>query len=204
MSGRSAPLPRLSRQVGPSALEGFEDEGLVRLDDPSQHPGLVGSGRAEKPMPPAEGRRWVNAAEFGGLRQALALDHRSGVIEPFLFLAQMRHGRLGQGVERAPAALAAEPQKSMRASPADDLAARAMRAASALDALMAGGSKRILAMAAPSAILPRSLRQISRPGARLRAARLRQRLQRLTPLVPAQARNRRQPSRKVLTPQKSC
>ena len=123
MSGRSAPLARLSRQVGPSALEGFEDEGLVRLDDPSQHPGLVGSGRAEKPMPPAEGRRWVNAAEFGGLRQALALDHRSGVIEPFLFLAQMRHGRLGQGVERAPAALAAEPQKSMRASPADDLAA---------------------------------------------------------------------------------
>ena len=54
------------------------------------------------PMPPAEGRRWVNAAEFGGLRQALALDHRSGVIEPFLFLAQMRHGRRGQGVERGP------------------------------------------------------------------------------------------------------
>ena len=33
--GRSAALARLSRQVGPAALEGFEDEVFVRLDDPS-------------------------------------------------------------------------------------------------------------------------------------------------------------------------
>jgi hypothetical protein len=34
MSGRSAPLARLERRAGPAALEGFEDEGLVRLDNP--------------------------------------------------------------------------------------------------------------------------------------------------------------------------
>jgi hypothetical protein len=35
MPRRSAALARLSRQVGPSALEGFENEGLVRFDDSS-------------------------------------------------------------------------------------------------------------------------------------------------------------------------
>jgi hypothetical protein len=29
----SAPLSRLSRQIGPAALEGFEDKGLIRLND---------------------------------------------------------------------------------------------------------------------------------------------------------------------------
>ena len=35
MPGRSAALSRLSPQVGPAPLEGFEDEGFVRFDDPS-------------------------------------------------------------------------------------------------------------------------------------------------------------------------
>jgi hypothetical protein len=73
--------------------------------------GLVARGGAEKPMAPAEGRRRVNAAERRGLRQALALDHRSGVIEPAVLLAQMRHRRLGQRVEGAPATLATEAQR---------------------------------------------------------------------------------------------
>jgi hypothetical protein len=34
MSGRSTALARLARQVGPAALEGFEDESFVSLDDP--------------------------------------------------------------------------------------------------------------------------------------------------------------------------
>jgi hypothetical protein len=38
----------------------------------------------------------VAAAQLRGLGQALALDHRPGVIEPFLLLAQMRHRRLGR------------------------------------------------------------------------------------------------------------
>ena len=68
---------------------------------------LVACRGAEKPMPLAEGRRRMNAAERRGLRQPLALDHRSGVIEPALLLAQMRQRRLGQGVEGASATLAA-------------------------------------------------------------------------------------------------
>src|SRR5277367_3088959 len=35
MPGRSAAFARLARQVGPAALERFEDEGLVRFNDPS-------------------------------------------------------------------------------------------------------------------------------------------------------------------------
>ena len=35
MPGRSTSFARLSRQIGPAALEGFEDEGFVRFDDPS-------------------------------------------------------------------------------------------------------------------------------------------------------------------------
>ena len=148
------------------------------------------------------GCRWVNAAEFGGLRQALALDHRSGVIEPFLFLAQMRHmGVLVRALNVRPQLLQRY-RKSPCERPQPMISRPAMQAASALDALMAGGSKRILAMAAPSAIssAEASSAKSPDPEARLRAARLRQRLQRLTPLVPAQARNRRQPSRKVLSP----
>ena len=33
MPGRAAAFARLARQIGPPALEGFEDEGFVRLDD---------------------------------------------------------------------------------------------------------------------------------------------------------------------------
>jgi hypothetical protein len=50
----------------------------------------------------------------------------------------MRDGCFGERVERAPAALAMEAQKSVRAAPPGDLAARAMRTALGLDAFMAG------------------------------------------------------------------
>ena len=43
---------------------------------------LVGGRRAQKPMPPAEGGGRMDAAQFRGLRQALALDHSLGVSEP--------------------------------------------------------------------------------------------------------------------------
>ena len=134
-------------------------------------------------MAPAKRRRRMNATERRGLRQALAFDHRSGVIEPAVLLAQMRHWGLGQRVERAPTALAAKPQKSVRAAPADDFAARAMRTALGLDALMTGRSKRVLAAAAPDASLRRTLRQISRRGATLFPVRPLQPLQRFPPLL---------------------
>jgi hypothetical protein len=59
-------------------------------------------------MAPANRRRGRGAAQLSGLGQTFALDHRPGVIEPPLLLAQMRHRGLGQRVECAPATLAAK------------------------------------------------------------------------------------------------
>jgi hypothetical protein len=114
-------------------------------------------------MTPAEGCRRMDAAERRGLRQAFVLDHRPRVIKPFLLLAQMRHRRLGQRIEGAPAALAAKPQKPMRAAPADDLTARAMGTALSRDALDAGRSERVLLTAARATLLRRSSRRAPQP-----------------------------------------
>ena len=84
--GLAAPLARRAGKTGPAALEQFEDERLVRLDNASQRLGLVQRGRAEKPVSPAEGRGGVDVATFGGPRHAGSLDHRLGVVEPFSFL----------------------------------------------------------------------------------------------------------------------
>src|ERR1700734_24000 len=129
-------------------------------------------------MSPAERRRRMNAAQLRGLGQALALDHRPGVIEPFLLLAQMRHRRLGQRIEGAPTALAAKPQKSVRAAPTDDLASRAMRTALSRDALVTGRSQRVLL-----------------------AATLAGPLRRTSPLRPARARPRASPKPPPAKPQ---
>ena len=66
-----------------------------------------------------------------------------GVIEPTLPFVQMRHRRLGQPVEGAPATLAPEPRKPMRASPGDDRSSRAMGTALACHPLMAARSQSI-------------------------------------------------------------
>src|SRR5271167_5132363 len=55
----AAPLARCSRQIAAFALEGFEDEGLVRLDDPGQARRLVEIERGQEPMsPPERGGVW--------------------------------------------------------------------------------------------------------------------------------------------------
>ena len=95
----------------------------------------------------------MNAAQLRGLGQALALDHRPGVIKPFLLLAQMRHRRLGQRIEGAPTAFAAKPQKSVRAAPTDDLASPAMRTSLSRDTLDAGRSQRVLLAATLAGLL---------------------------------------------------
>jgi hypothetical protein len=113
------------------------------------------------------------------------------MIEPFLLLAQMRHRRLGQRIEGAPATLAAKPQKHMRAAPTDDLAARAIRTALSRDALDAGRSQRVLLAAALAAPLCRTS---SLGPDRARLLKRRDRL-RAMPLVHSQ--NRLQPSGKI-------
>ena len=104
----AAPLARLAGKTGASALEQFQDERLVRLDDSGQRLGLVQGGRAQKPVSPAERRGRVDAAALCGLGEAGSLEHRLGVVEPLLLFAQPRHRRLRQGVEGAPAALLAD------------------------------------------------------------------------------------------------
>src|SRR6202042_407023 len=103
----------------------------------------------------------------------------------------MRHRRLGQRIEGAPAALAAKPQKPMRAAPADDFAARAMGTPLSRHALDAGRSERVLMAAGLAALLGGSC---SRAPTH---ARLLKRTHRLPALVLAHPRNRRQPSRKI-------
>src|SRR3984957_9007530 len=52
MPGRAAAFARLARQIGPPALEGFEDEGFVRFDDSAQPSRLVDRRSAQKTMLP--------------------------------------------------------------------------------------------------------------------------------------------------------
>src|SRR5579863_2957928 len=135
-------------------------------------------------MPPAERRGRMNAAQRRGLGQALAFDHCPGVIEPLLLLAQMRHRRFGQRVERAPAGLATVPQKSIRTAPADDLATRAMWTPLSRDALHPARAQRVLPTAAPASLLP------FRPGFPRNRSRLLKRRHRLRTLTLAHPRNR--------------
>src|SRR4029077_6137314 len=88
--------------------------------------GLLAAARAETDAASGRRRR-MNAAQLRGPGQARAFAHRARVRGPFLLLAQMRHRRLGQPVEGAPATLAAEPQQPVRATPANDLAAGPVR-----------------------------------------------------------------------------
>ena len=161
--------------------------------------GLSEAG-ARKPMPPAgrwAERRRVRRSSPGFLP---FLDHHAWRDRASFSFSRCAMASWS-GVERAPAALAAEPQKSMRASPADDLAACAMRAASA-------STRSWLAVPSASSrcgrAFPRFFREalpIFRPGS-LGSSR---RSPSSTPATSrrwslAQARNRRQPSRKVLSP----
>ena len=148
-------LLSLARQIRPPALEGFKDEGFVHLDDSAQFSGLVGARSAQKPMPPAKRRRRMHSAKLGRPGQAFALDHRPSVVEPTLPFVQMRHRRLGERIEGAPAALAAEPRKPMRASPGDDRSSCAMGTALARHALMAARPQSIRTTTPLRAVVPR-------------------------------------------------
>src|SRR6267154_2163717 len=205
MPRRSSPFARLAGEIGPPTLEGFEDEGLVGLNDSGQRSRLVRRRRAEKPVTPAKGRRRMNATKLCGLRQASAFDHRSGMVEPALPFAQPPHRRFGQRIEGAPASLAAEPRESVRPSPGDDVPSRAMRTAPAFHSLMARGSKRVRARASGRRLGLRSVQRRSpfrpvRPSAILPALKLRQSSQDLKPLSRAQLDDPGKPSRKVLSP----
>ena len=91
MSRLAAALAGLARQTGAPALEQFEDEGFVRFHNSLQRLRLVERRSAQEPMPPAIGRGRMDAAAFGRLGEADAVDHRLRLVEPAIFLAQSGH-----------------------------------------------------------------------------------------------------------------
>ena len=160
MSGRSASVPRLSRQgrtIGP-----WKDSRMKQLLSASAIPlsirGLSGT-RARGETDAASGR--LSLGERRRVRRSSPRScPRSSLWRGSSHFSSLRRCAMGvlfRALNVPPQLLQREPQKSMRAPPADDFAARAMRAALRLDALYwLAVPKRILAMAAPSAILPRS------------------------------------------------
>ena len=91
----------------------------------------------------------MDAAEFRGLRQAHALDHRLGMIELALLL--LRRYAMGVLVNASNVRRCSRSgtQQPVRAAPADDLSARAMGPTLALHALNAGRPKGVLCPLAP-------------------------------------------------------
>ena len=152
-------------------------------------------------MPPAKRRRRMHPAKLGRPGQAFALDHRPSVVEPTLPFVQMRHRRLGERIEGAPATLAAEPRKPMRASPGDDRSSCAMGTALARHALMAARPQSIRTTTPLRAFVPRPAGRgglrFSRPPEP--AIQIRQSRRHFPALLDAQPPNARKPDGKLFS-----
>ncbi len=131
LGGLAAPLARGSRQIPAFALEGFEDEGLVRLDDPGQAQRLVEIERGQEPMSPPERGGVGHLAAFRGLRDRLAGDQRPRLVRPAILVMQAGQRRPGQRVECLPAARAAVPRLAASLAPGMNLIPTAVRTAKA-------------------------------------------------------------------------
>src|SRR3954466_14844976 len=104
---RPATLACLPWQPRALALERFQNEGLVALNNARQRLRLVGRQCGEEPVPPAECGGVVHTAAPRRFGKADAVDHRPGLLAPLLAHAQLCQRRLGQGVEGAGTGLAA-------------------------------------------------------------------------------------------------
>ena len=76
----------------------------------------------------------MHAAPFCRLRRADTIDHGPGLCSPFSLVPQMSQRRFRQGVERAPAGLAAIAWQIRRLTPTHNIAAITMGAADAIHA----------------------------------------------------------------------
>ena len=131
LGGFAAPLARCSRQIAAFALEGFEDEGLVRLDDPGQAQRLVEIERGQEPMSPPERGGVGHLAAFRGLRDRLAGDQRLRLVRPAIPVMQAGQRRPGQRVECLPATRAAVPRLAASLAPGANVVPTAVRTAKA-------------------------------------------------------------------------
>ena len=112
MPGRPAPFRALRGRSDQPALEGFKDEGFVRLDDSAQLSRLVGRRSAQKPMPPAKRRRRMHPAKLGRTWPGFCLrSSPDGRASNQRSLSASAIAVLVSRIEGAPATLAAEPRK---------------------------------------------------------------------------------------------
>ena len=82
--GFSAALPGRAADQLARALDGFEDERLVRLDDAGDGGRLLVFGHRQEAMAPPERRLQMDVGALGCLAQTDAVDQRTGIVEPFL------------------------------------------------------------------------------------------------------------------------
>ena len=155
------------------ALEGFQDEGLIRFDDAGQLGWLVQRRSLQKPMPPAKGGGRGDATAFRRLGQALARQHRRRLRRPAILLAQSGQRRPGQAIEAATAAIAAIAGQAVGVSPALPAATAAMRAARRFDPAFRGRRHRLrLGQTRPRPSQLRRARGFARHDARIGRDRL--------------------------------
>src|SRR5208282_3069793 len=82
LAGLAAPRAGFSRQVRPFALERFQNERLIRLDQPGQGGRFVKVQRREETMPPAERGGGIHVTACRRLSERLAADQRLSLIMP--------------------------------------------------------------------------------------------------------------------------
>ena len=73
-AGLAAPLARCPGKAASLALEGFQNECLVRLDDPGQVLGLVEIESGQEPVSPPERGGIGDLAALRGLGNRLPID----------------------------------------------------------------------------------------------------------------------------------
>src|SRR5712691_3580281 len=117
LGGLAAALAGRPLKPVPAAFEGLKEEGLVGFDDALERRRLHIRRDSQEAVPPAEGRRVVDAAALRGLPHAQAVLQRRAVIDPLLLLAQAGELGAGEPVEGLAARRAPEAPQSARVAP---------------------------------------------------------------------------------------
>jgi len=138
----TAALVRRARQAGALALKRFQDVGLVDFDNPGELARFVERRSRQKPVAPTERGANCDVAALGRFDQALASYQRLRLGGPLLLLSQAGQGRSRQRVEAAPAIDAAVAGQPADMPPPVELLAATMRAARAINPVLARGGQR--------------------------------------------------------------
>ena len=83
------------------ALEGFQEEGVVRFDDAAFPRVAMLGDQGQKAMPPSKGRVLVDGTAASGRSDRQSLDQRLGIVLPTIGLTQACQRRGRQGIARS-------------------------------------------------------------------------------------------------------